>query len=96
MGNPGIALQFQFSKQIDVESAVVTISPFVNVNAAPDITGKTLYISPEKEWTYNVQYELEISEIKSIEGELLSEPLEYNFKFTSPTDSPLTEHEMPL
>jgi len=90
MGDPKLALQFTFNKQVDTTTTVVTIKPTTAFRLSADSLERTLYISPIEEWKYNQPYQVEV-EARSSDGEALTPPIQYTFKVTPITNSPLSE-----
>ena len=90
MANPSIALQYTFSSKIDLNTAKVTVKPYIETAFSKDESETTLYVRPTGEWKFETEYTLEI-DIKSQNRESLTEKIEHSFKFTNPIDSPLTE-----
>lgn len=85
-----LALQFAFSKPIDIDTAIVIVEPFIFIDKSTDIKGSTLILHPEEDWVFDTTYNLTI-EVKSEEGEDLPEEIEYSFTPQSITESDLIE-----
>ena len=90
VGDPKLALQFTFNKQVDIATTVVTIKPTTAFRLSADSLGRTLYVSPIEEWKYGQAYQVEV-EARSVDGEVITPAIQYAFKVTPITDSPLTE-----
>ena len=91
MANLNIALQFKFSKPINLESAETELRPFLDTEYSTNEFGNTLYIIPKTQWVHNTQYEITL-DIKSNDGKQLTAPVKHSFTFTPFTHSPLEEN----
>ena len=85
-----LALEFTFSKELDITSGNVKVTPFTSFEFSLGRDKKTLAIYPTTEWEYNINYKVVIS-IDSTDGQKLDSPIEYSFTPTKFTGSDLTE-----
>lgn len=85
-----LAIDFTFSKPLDVSATLIQIKPFTNFETSTSSKGKVLSIYPLENWEYNIEYAITI-EPKSEDGQSLSAAINYTFKPTPFTDSPMIE-----
>lgn len=85
-----LAINFTFSKPVDVSTTVIQIKPFTSFDVSLSSEGKTLSVYPLERWGYNVEYSITI-EPKSLDGQGLPSPINYAFKPTQFTESPMDE-----
>lgn len=84
------AIDFKFSKPIDVSTLVVNISPEIEFSFETDEENRVLYIIPNPNWTTDQLYKFLIS-VNSKDGDKLPEKIEYQLQIKPITTSELTE-----
>lgn len=91
---PSTAISFSFSQAVDEKSLRVAVSPFAKIEVSYDQTGQSVYIHPVPAWRFGVQYKITLS-VSSKDGDQLEEPVVYEFAFSTPTESNMTEQPNP-
>lgn len=86
---PTSSIEFQFSKEIDIKSLILTTTPYEPFTFDTIDGGKTLLVRPTPAWEVKKNYQIKFT-INSIEGETIPEVI-YNFKIVPLTDSPLVD-----
>ena len=84
------AIEFIFSKQIDLSSLVIIVNPHVEFNFEYDKDLRTLFIRALPYWEYNKEYEISI-DVRSKENESLDNKIEYKLKINKFTNSNMEE-----
>lgn len=84
------AIEFIFSKQIDLSSLAVTVNPNIEFNFEYDKDLRTLFIRALPYWEYNKEYEISI-DVRSEENEGLDNKIEYKLKINKFTNSNMEE-----
>jgi hypothetical protein len=72
-----LAIEFLFSKEVDLAKTAIKISPATDINISYGDTKKSVIVRPEEDWTKSREYKFTISAF-SLEGE----SLEYNYNIT--------------
>lgn len=84
------AIDFKFSKPIDVSSLIISITPEINYYFETDEEDRLLYIIPQPKWETKKLYNISIK-VKSKDGESLSKSIDYKLQIEPITTSELTE-----
>ena len=87
---PTSAIDFYFSKPILESSADVVITPEIPLTFSSDTKLNAFYIRAIPSWKLDTKYTIRIN-IRSQEGESLSETIEYSFTLKQMKDSLLSE-----
>lgn len=87
---PTSAIEFQFSKPVEVSTLTLTMDPYEPFETQTNKNGTSVYIRPLPKWQQGKVYNFKLS-IKSKEGEELDEPIDFNLKIEPLKDSPLIE-----
>lgn len=83
----GTAILFEFDSPIDISTAIIIINPNILLDISKGIKNNNiLAISPVGEWEENTNYTITIKGLKTRDGKILNEDIEYPFKFTVPTN----------
>lgn len=83
-------IDFYFSKPVEESTADVTITPNTFLEFSSDPTTNSFHIRAVPNWKISQEYNLKIK-IKSRDGEVLKNEIDYTFKLEKMKDSPLTE-----
>ncbi|MFC1625577.1 hypothetical protein ACFL1Q_00845 [Patescibacteria group bacterium] len=87
---PTTAVEFIFSKEVDVSSLVITSTPSANLSFETSESLKALYIREVPYWEINKEYIIKI-DVKSKDGDTLDQTIEYPLKFIEAKSSNLIE-----
>lgn len=84
------AIEFSFTKPLNVKSLVINTKPQTDIVFETDQNDQTLYIRALKGWKFNTNYQISIN-VDSKNGELLPQKIDFNFQVTLPKSSQLDE-----
>lgn len=84
----GTAILFEFDSPIDISTAIIIINSNISLEINKgNKNNNILAISPVGEWGENTNYIITIKKgLKTRDGKILNEDIEYPFKFTVPTN----------
>lgn len=83
------AIEFYFSKPIDVSSVTINVDPETDTVIETDNDNTSLFIRAHRGWKYGTLYKIAVK-VKSSVGDIIS-PIELNFKPNIPKHSPMDE-----
>lgn len=87
---PTLAIEFIFSKKLDESTLTIKSNPEIKLSHNFGENGKAVFVYPEKEWVYNVQYAITLN-VQSEDGSSLENPITYVFTPKKVTRSELNE-----
>lgn len=79
------AVDFKFSKPIDISTLVINIEPKINYSFETDGDKRILYISPNSNWETGQLYNISI-DVSSEEGEKLPKKIDYQLQIKEITE----------
>lgn len=86
----GTAIEFDFNKEIDIQTLVLNTTPKTETTFNTNSNKTVLYVRAVGGWKINTPY-LIIVDVKDSDGQSLDEKIKLNFTLTQPTSSEMNE-----
>lgn len=88
---PNLAIEFIFTKNVDLAKTAIDISPTSEIDISYGDTEKSVVVRPDIEWQMDTSYTFRVT-AESKDGKRLEETFEYQIEFTPLEQSGLEEN----